>query len=63
MLEIPEREILGGCEKHELNCTMKPRKGKQIKMHTLLVHEVLFQITIKMSENRDSVEKYTDVCL
>lgn len=51
MLEIPGREMLGGCEKHKLNGTVKLLKDKLIKMHTLLVQQVFFQMTVKMPES------------
>lgn len=47
VLEIPERAVLGGCEKHQLNGTTKLLKDK----HKLLMQQGFFQTTIKMSEN------------
>lgn len=51
LLDVPGRETLGGCEKHKLNSTKKQLKDKLIEMHTLLVQQAFFQMTIKMSEN------------
>jgi len=51
VLEIPRREMLGGCEKHKLNGTMKLLKDELVEMHTLLVQQVFSQMTIKVSEH------------
>lgn len=51
MLEIPERAVLGGCEKHKLNGTTKLLKDKPTDAQTTNATGFFFQTTIKMSEN------------